>query len=119
VRQHLIALGVVVLTVAGSASAATLKRSTPTRAHAAIVTMTCQGPFSGYVVKYDVRNRRMTLDHPKGPTRYSVTSVDRSHDWFAVSGRTVNGGPRYQAIFVPRKAMVYYNDDGEQTDNCH
>jgi hypothetical protein len=91
-------------------------------AMAASVTMTCDNPRRAYQVVFNEASRSLAVTVPGSRTMYRVRAVDGSASagrHLVVAGKTVAGGPDFQAHFKPIRFVEYFsNGKRVQTDAC-
>lgn len=82
---------------------------------AAVLKLVCENPRQEYVATFDSEANTFVVSSGGDPTAYRVTAARRSEDGLVVRGRTVNGGPDFEAFFGEAPAIAYGSD---QVDHC-
>ena len=77
--------------------------------------LVCQNPLREYLVVFDSKANTFVIDPDTSNTAYTVVSAKRSEDGLVVRGKTVNGGPDFDAFFGDGPAIAYGED---QVDYC-
>ena len=86
---------------------------------AAQIKMTCRNFRGPYVVVFDSKARTFRLRTAGRVTHYRVRRVQKHRYGYAVSGKTVKGGPDFVA-YLGRNRRIQFADRGKvfQTDKC-
>ncbi|MBP7240849.1 hypothetical protein [Amaricoccus sp.] len=84
-------------------------------ATAATHKLICQNSRQEYLVVFDSKSNTFIINPDTNNVAYTVVSAKRSEDGLVVRGKTVNGGPDFDAFFGDGPAIAYGTD---QVDYC-
>lgn len=99
------AVAALVALIGGQAAAAPLK-------------LVCRNGFREYLVVFEPKTKSFRLNPDTDAVVYKVKSVSQSEDGLVVRGRTVPGGPSFEAFFGDGAAIAYKAKGLDQVDLC-